>query len=68
MVVVLKCSRKVWSIGVVSRRIWGEVAAWRTGVSGLKGWSATAGRSGFRLTSPWIGVALCLSVEPTTGR
>ena len=59
MVVILKLTRKVWSLDIVSRSVWIGAALWCTRQSALKGWQVERRVGGFRLTTPLIGVGWC---------
>ena len=63
MVIVLKLTRKVWCIDIVTLRTWVGLAVWRTRASAVKGWGAERRPHGFRLTTPLVGVGCCVALR-----
>ena len=53
-----KLDRKLVEVYLVSRRVWADVALWRTSRSGLQGWRLRFFRYGFRFTNPIFGFSV----------
>ena len=61
MLISAKMTRKIWTLALVSRRLWAEVAIWQTAMSDLKGWQACRRPGGFRVVTPLLGMAMHFS-------
>jgi hypothetical protein len=56
---VIKLTRKVWTVMLVTRWCWWEASVWSTRRSSLKGWSIGIDRQ-LRIVTPVIGIGICL--------
>jgi len=60
VIVIIKFTSKLWSVSLVTKRLWAEVSMWRTAASSLKGWRVECRGRGIRIITPLVGAAACL--------
>jgi hypothetical protein len=64
MIFILKFTQKIWSVDLVSRRIWLGLAMWDSSASGLGNeWFVKKRDVGYLFTTPWVSGAYCVSFE-----
>ncbi len=60
MIVIFKASAKIYTVSLITERLWIESSFWWTARSGLKGWSLSR-KCGFRLVNPLFGCSAIFS-------